>query len=61
MHFSVCMSWSILTAYGSQFYRSGVYNEQSCSTMRINHGVLVVGYGTDQEDAYWMVKNRYVN
>ncbi|XP_029115910.1 cathepsin S-like [Scleropages formosus] len=37
------------------FYRSGVYNDLSC-TRKINHAVLVVGYGTLD---YWLVKNSW--
>lgn len=36
----------------------GVYNEPACSSVRINHAVLVVGYGTSPSD-YWLVKNSW--
>ena len=42
-----------------QMYKSGVYNEPDCSTSVLDHAVLVVGYGTYQGSAYWLVKNRY--
>lgn len=42
-----------------QLYRRGVYNELLCSPLRLNHGVLVVGYGTYERNAYWMVKNSW--
>jgi len=40
-----------------QFYRGGVVD--SCCN-DLNHGVLLVGYGTDEEsgEPYWLVKNR---
>merc|ERR1711988_1550213 len=40
-----------------QLYRSGVLDSASCGT-QLDHGVLVVGYGTDGKD-YWKVKNSW--
>eukprot|EP01120_Amphizonella_sp_Union-15-10_P006748 TRINITY_DN220_c0_g1_i2.p1 TRINITY_DN220_c0_g1~~TRINITY_DN220_c0_g1_i2.p1 ORF type:complete len:338 (-),score=64.17 TRINITY_DN220_c0_g1_i2:103-1065(-) len=41
-----------------QFYRSGVYYESACSSSRLDHGVLVIGWGVDRTD-YWLVKNSW--
>lgn len=41
---------------GFQFYKSGVFNGP-CGT-QLDHGVLLVGSGTDGED-YWRVKNSW--
>ncbi|XP_053717727.1 cathepsin S-like [Synchiropus splendidus] len=40
------------------FYRRGVYRDHTC-THRVNHGVLVVGYGTERGEDYWLVKNSW--
>ncbi|KAL6478441.1 hypothetical protein MHYP_G00142760 [Metynnis hypsauchen] len=43
-----------------QLYKSGVYDEPACSSTKMNHAVLVVGYGTDQRGKdYWLVKNSW--
>ena len=42
-----------------QFYSSGVLSAE-CGT-QLDHGVLVVGYGTDANngESYWLVKNSW--
>ena len=48
-----------------RFYKSGVYYEPQCFTTKLNHGVLLVGYGTEADteaDAgkeFYLVKNSW--
>jgi cathepsin L len=44
-----------------QLYKSGVYYEPTCSSSKLDHGVLAVGYGTDDATKadYYIVKNSW--
>ncbi|XP_062378188.1 procathepsin L-like [Sardina pilchardus] len=42
-----------------QSYTSGVYGESQCSSSSANHAVLVVGYGSEGGQDYWLVKNSW--
>ena len=41
-----------------QFYTSGVINTSKCGT-NLDHGVLIVGYGEENNIPYWLVKNSW--
>ena len=41
-------------------YKGGVFFDLECPSDHSNHGVLIVGYGTDPKDGeYWIVKNSW--
>lgn len=40
------------------FYSKGIY-DSSCSSSRMNHGVLLVGYGVEGNTKYWIIKNSW--
>ena len=41
-----------------QLYKSGVLTSDTCGTS-LDHGVLIVGYGSEDGEKYWLVKNSW--
>ena len=42
-----------------QLYSSGIYYEPHCSSTRLDHFVLAVGYGVVEDAEYYIVKNSW--
>jgi cathepsin L len=40
------------------FYSKGVYSDPKCSSVKLDHGVLVVGFGNEDGKDFWLIKNR---
>ncbi|XP_060807402.1 procathepsin L [Amyelois transitella] len=40
-------------------YSSGVFYDVSCEGQRLNHAVVVVGYGSRDGEPYWIVRNSW--
>jgi len=45
--------------YSFQLYKSGIYDEKSCSSTSLDHGVGCVGFGSEGGVAYWIVRNSW--
>ncbi|GFS28318.1 cathepsin L [Nephila pilipes] len=51
-----------INASGSfESYESGIFDPQNCigNVESLNHGVLLVGYGTENGKDYWLIKNSW--
>ncbi|CAG5129259.1 unnamed protein product [Candidula unifasciata] len=51
------VSVGVAASSNFQHYRGGIFIDNTCT--QINHGVLVVGYGTSGSQDYWTVKNSW--
>lgn len=51
---------SVAVSVNSNFqnYKSGIFADKTCGTS-LNHGVAVVGYGTQSSDNFWIVRNSW--
>lgn len=40
-------------------YKQGIYADEECNKGEVNHSILVVGYGSENGQDYWIVKNSW--
>ena len=48
-----------LNADPLMWYESGIIDDDSCDPSALDHGVTLVGYGTEDGVDYWLVKNSW--
>ena len=42
-----------------QFYKSGIITDTGCAEFKVDSAVTIVGYGIENDHAYWLVKNSW--
>ena len=42
-----------------QFYRKGIFKSRFCDPKYLDHAVLLVGFGTENGEDYWLLKNSW--
>lgn len=40
-------------------YSGGIYDDPNCSTTQPDHMLMVIGYGTENGNDYWICKNTW--
>lgn len=45
--------------WGFIHYSGGIYRDNYCSSRRLTHAVIIMGYGTEFGQDYWLIKNSW--
>uniref|UniRef100_A0A146LJL8 Cathepsin L n=2 Tax=Lygus hesperus TaxID=30085 RepID=A0A146LJL8_LYGHE len=48
-----------INGYGIMDYSQGIYDNPNCDGQRLNHAMLLIGYGIEKDIPYWLVKNSW--
>lgn len=41
-------------------YTGGIYDDPACTGTQVSHALLVVGYGTQNDQDFWIARNRFI-
>lgn len=55
----VCDIAIYASLYSFQAYTGGIYADNQCSSVFLNHAVGLVGYGSENGSDYWIVRNSW--
>ena len=55
----ISVSIHVKGSFHTQFHSEGVYYAPNCLDSASKHAVTVVGYGTENGQDYWLVKNSW--
>lgn len=53
---AICLDSSQSTFH---LYKSGIYSDSICLFILLNHGVGIVGYGSENGEDYWILRNSW--
>jgi len=48
-----------VNAKGMEYYKSGIDDPSTCSADKLDHAVLLVGFGEEDGEDYWLIKNSW--
>lgn len=43
----------------SPIFSSGIFDDETCKEGTVNHGLVLVGYGTANGTSYWIARNSW--
>lgn len=46
-------------AQNFMMYKSGIFRDDKCAQQGLNHGIVLVGYGEENGEKYWIIRNSW--